>query len=167
MGWAWRRRSRMRLPREVQPASVPSSATWAETWRNVAAPTLLGLLVGGVWQWQIQPSLSYGVPNPVQASLLLMLLCSPLMHHFLTPHPFGLWKEYALGVALLGGFFLCLDVRFRGFVCGGYLAVVVWIWVSTSWWRFHLPPFRLAIWHTFGVNIGALGGSLIMFGLVA
>ena len=35
---------------------------------NVAAPTLLGLLVGGVWQWQIQPSLSYGVPNPVQAS---------------------------------------------------------------------------------------------------
>ena len=70
-----------------------------------AAPTLLGLLVGGVWQWQIQPSLSYGVPNPVQASLLLMLLCSPLMHHFLTPHPFGLWKEYALGVALLGGFF--------------------------------------------------------------
>jgi len=50
-------------------------------------------------------------------------------------------------------------------ICGGYVAIVVWIWVSTSWWRFHLPPFRSALWHTLGVNVGALGGSLLAYNL--
>ena len=52
------------------------------------------------------------------------------------------------------------------FIRDRYLAVVVWIWVSTSWWRFDLPPFRSAMWHTMGVNIGALGGSLLTYYLV-
>ena len=62
---------------------------------------------------------------------------------------------------------LIWSTGFGGFVCGGYVTVVVWIWVSTSWWRFHLPPFRLAIWHAMGVNIGALGGSLLYFSMMA
>ena len=152
---------------EAPVVAGPRSATWMETWTNVGAPTLFGLVVGALWQWKVQSTLAYGIPNPVQASLLMMLLCAPLFHRLLTQHPQKLWKEYALGVLLLGGFFSAVWMSgYGGFVCGGYLAVVVWIWVSTSWWRFHLPPFRLAIWHTFGVNIGALGGSIMMYGLL-
>lgn len=149
---------------DVAPPVLPTTATWGETWTHVGFPTVFGVLVGGVWQVAVQPGLTYGMPNPVQASLLLMLLLAPLLHRWLTDHPYGRWKEYAAGQAVLGLFFIGVwTTGYGGFICGGYLAVVVWIWVSTSWWRFHLPPFRLALWHTLGVNVGALAGSLLAY----
>ena len=112
------------------------------------------------------PANPYPMPNPPQGGLLLMMLLSPLLHRLLTNHPPNRWTEYLAGIASLAlPLLLVWSTGLGGFVCGGYLAVVVWIWVSTSWWRFHLPPFRLAIWHTMGVNIGALGGSLLYFSL--
>ena len=149
----------------VTPAP-PASATWAETWTNVGAPALFGLVVGAVWQVQVQPHLAYPLPNPIHAALLLFLLMSPLFHRWLTPHEGSRWKEYLAGVAVLG--VVVGGVWTTGFgalICGGYVAIVVWIWISTSWWRFHLPPFRYALWHTLGVNIGALGGSILAFNL--
>ena len=96
-----------------------------------------------------------------------MMLFAPLLHRLLTHHPQHRWKEYLGGVAALALPRLWVwSTGLGGFGCGGYLAVVVWIWVSTSWWRFDLPPFRSAMWHTMGVNIGALGGSLLPFYLV-
>lgn len=151
----------------VRPPALPTTATWAETWTNVGFPTLFGVVTGGVWQVMVQPRLTYGMPNPVQGALLLMLLLTPLLHRWLTDHPGERWKEYLGGVAVLGLFFIGVwTTGYGGFICGGYLAVVVWIWVSTSWWRFHLPPFRLALWHTLGVNVGALAGSLLAYNLV-
>lgn len=152
---------------DVRPPSLPTTATWEETWTNVGFPTLFGVVTGGAWQVMVQPRLTYGMPNPVQGALLLMLLLTPLLHRWLTDHPGERWKEYLGGVAVLGFFFIGVwTTGYGGFICGGYLAVVVWIWVSTSWWRFHLPPFRLALWHTLGVNVGALAGSLLAYNLV-
>ena len=147
--------------------TLPSSATWGETWVNVIFPTLFGVVVGSAWQAGIQPRLTYNLPNPVQGTLLLLIFLSPLFHRYLTPHPFSRWKEYSAGCAALGLFFITVWMAgYGGWVCGGYLAAVVWIWVSTSWWRFHLPPFRLALWHTIGVNVGALAGSILTYGLM-
>jgi hypothetical protein len=151
----------------VRPPSLPTTATWEETWTNVGFPTLFGVVTGGAWQVMVQPRLTYGMPNPVQGALLLMLVLTPLLHRWLTDHPGERWNEYLGGVAVLGLFFIGVwTTGYGGFICGGYLAVVVWIWVSTSWWRFHLPPFRLALWHTLGVNVGALAGSLLVYNLV-
>jgi len=151
---------------EVEP-SLRRSATWGETFQNVIAPTMFGMAAGGGWQALVSPHLTYGMPNPPQGGLLLMMLFAPLLHRLLTHHPQHRWKEYLGGVAALAfPLLLVWSTGLGGFVCGGYLAVVVWIWVSTSWWRFDLPPFRSAMWHTMGVNIGALGGSLLTFYLV-
>ena len=151
---------------EVEP-SLRRSATWGETFQNVIAPTMFGMAAGGGWQALVSPHLTYGMPNPPQGGLLLMMLFAPLLHRLLTHHPQHRWKEYLGGVAALAfPLMLVWSTGLGGFVCGGYLAVVVWIWVSTSWWRFDLPPFRSAMWHTMGVNIGALGGSLLTFYLV-
>ena len=151
---------------EVEP-SLRRSATWGETFQNVIAPTMFGMAAGGGWQALVSPHLTYGMPNPPQGGLLLMMLFAPLLHRLLTHHPQHRWKEYLGGVAALAfPLLLVWSTGLGGFVCGGYLAVVVWIWVSTSWWRFELPPFRSAMWHTMGVNIGALGGSLLTFYLV-
>ena len=151
---------------EVEP-SLRRSATWGETFQNVIAPTMFGMAAGGGWQALVSPHLTYGMPNPPQGGLLLMMLFAPLLHRLLTHHPQHRWKEYLGGVAALAfPLLLVWSTGLGGFVCGGYLAVVVWIWVSTSWWRVALPPFRSAMWHTMGVNIGALGGSLLTFYLV-
>ncbi|MEL0330757.1 MAG: hypothetical protein VW982_00910 [Candidatus Poseidoniales archaeon] len=145
----------------------PVSATWKETWDNVIFPTLFGLAVGAAWQALLSPHLTYGLPNPPQGALIVMMLCSPLLHKMLTPHSQSMWLDYLGGIAVLAlPLMFVWSTGLGGFVCGGYLAVVVWIWLSTSWWRFHLPPFRLAMWHTLGVNIGALGGSLLYFSLL-
>ena len=151
---------------EVEP-SLRRSATWGETFQNVIAPTMFGMAAGGGWQALVSPHLTYGMPNPPQGGLLLMMLFAPLLHRLLTHHPQHRWKESLGGVAALAfPLMLVWSTGLGGFVCGGYLAVVVWIWVSTSWWRFDLPPFRSAMWHTMGVNIGALGGSLLTYYLV-
>ena len=151
---------------EVEP-SLRRSATWGETFQNVIAPTMFGMAAGGGWQALVSPHLTYGMPNPPQGGLLMMMLFAPLLHRLLTHHPQHRWKEYLGGVAALAfPLLLVWSTGLGGFVCGGYLAVVVWIWVSTSWWRFDLPPFRSAMWHTMGVNIGALGGSLLTYYLV-
>ena len=156
---------------EVSAPAEPTSATWDQTWRNVGFPALFGTVVGGVWQEAAMPALPalpYGFPNPVQASLLAYLLLTPLVHRWLTEADPLRWKEYALGCSSLAlPLVIIWTMGYGGLVCGGYLASVVWVWISTSWWRFSLPPFRLALWHTLGVNIGALGGSILTYNLLA
>ena len=156
---------------EVSAPSEPTSATWDQTWRNVGFPALFGTVVGVVWQEAAMPAipaLPYGFPNPVQASLLAYLLLTPLVHRWLTEADPLRWKEYALGCSILAlPLVMIWTMGYGGLVCGGYLASVVWVWISTSWWRFSLPPFRLALWHTLGVNIGALGGSILTYNLLA
>jgi hypothetical protein len=69
-----------------------------------------------------------------------------------------------VGVAALAfPLLLIWSTGLGGFVCGGYIAAIVWVAISTSWWRFHLPPFRSALWHTLGVNMGAFGGAFLVF----
>ena len=146
---------------------LPRSASWKETWTHVGFPTCFGVFIGSVWQWAIQPHLRYDLPNPVQGALLLMMLLSPWFHRYLTGHDPRRWLEYLAGCASLASFFILVWMSgYGGFICGGYLAIIVWIGISTSWWRYTLPPYRLALWHTLGVNIGALGGSILTFQLL-
>lgn len=163
-------------PKQIPVGSISSpdssvllkSADWGDTWINIGAPTLFGVVVGSFWQWQIAPQLSSLWPNPIQAALLSFVLLSPLFHQQLTSHEFSRWKEYALGTLLpslyiIGIWFI---PGLTGMFCGGYLATIVWIWMCTSWWRFDLPPFRSALWHVLGVNIGALGASILTYNLM-
>ena len=120
-----------------------------------------------LWQALVSCQLTYGMPNPPQGGFLHHDAVRPPCSTACLRLILNRWKEYLGGIAALGLPLLFVwSTGLGGFVCGGYLTVVVWIWVSTSWWRFHLPPFRLAIWHTMGVNIGALGGSLLYHSLV-
>lgn len=141
-----------------------ASASWRDTWTHVGFPAFFGVTIGALWQWQVQPHLPWGFPNPVQGTLLLAILLSPLLHRLLTDYEMSRWTEYAMGQAALGGSLILIwFMGYGGLVCGGYLALTVWIWLSTSWWRFHLPPFRSALWHVLGMNIGALGGSILAY----
>lgn len=152
----------------VSEPALPSSATWSQTWRHVGVPVVFGLVVGIVWQEAVMPQLPYNIPNPVHGALLCYLLLAPLMHRWLAESTPERWKEYAMGGCALGlPLMLVWTMGYGGLVCGGYLASVVWIWISTSWWRFQIPPFRFALWHTLGVNVGALGGSIMTYNLLA
>ena len=79
----------------------PRTATWRETFENVIAPTMFGFLAGAGWQVYLSPHLTYGLPNPPQGGLLLMMLFSPLLHRWLTHHPQNRWKEYLGWLAAL------------------------------------------------------------------
>ena len=109
----------------------PMSATWAETWVSVVFPTLFGMAAGALWQAFISPQLTYGLPNPPQGGLLIMMLFSPLLHRWLTPHPQSMWLDYLGGIAALGlPLMFVWSTGMGGSVCGGYLTVVLWIWVQ-------------------------------------
>ena len=76
----------------------------------------------------ISPQLTYGLPNPPQGGLLIMMLFSPLLHRWLTPHPQSMWLDYLGGIAALGlPLMFVWSTGMGGFVCGGYLTVVLWI----------------------------------------
>jgi hypothetical protein len=41
---------------------------------------MFGFVAGAGWQAFLSPHLTYGMPNPPQGGLLLMMLFSPLLH---------------------------------------------------------------------------------------
>lgn len=102
--------------------------------------------------------------NPVQTSLLVGIALSPLLglatkQERLLDHMFGF--------ALLNGIFALMWFSPNaGFFCGGYLTMMIWVWMSLNWWKYELPSFRFGVWHAVGMEIGAFGGAIIASGLV-
>jgi len=133
--------------------------------RHILAPAFFGALVGGLWQWKVMPQIGeINLPNPVHGAFLVSLVLSPLLYRILLDDEASRWKEYTLGLASLGLLFSVIWLSGWGAMfCGGYGALLVWVWVSTDWGRYNLPPFRYGLWHAFGINLGALAGGIFAY----
>ena len=133
--------------------------------RHILAPAFFGALVGGLWQWKVMPQIGeINLPNPVHGAFLISLVLSPLLYRILLDDEASRWREYTLGLASLGLLFSVIWLSGWGAMfCGGYGALLVWVWVSTDWGRYNLPPFRYGLWHAFGINLGALAGGIFAY----
>ena len=133
--------------------------------KHILAPAFFGAFVGGIWQWKVMPHVGeINLPNPIHGAFLVSLLLSPLLYRILLNDEASRWKEYALGLASLGSLFSVIWLSGWGALfCGGYGALLVWVWVSTDWGRYNLPPFRYGLWHAFGIDLGAFAGSVFVY----
>ncbi len=132
--------------------------------RHILAPAIFGMAVGIFFQQYITPEYSW--PSPPQGAILTSLILSPLLYFILVRDDAKRWHEYTLGLALPSLIFF--TVWFSGWgalFCGGYGALLIWVWISTSWGRYQLPPFRYGVWHAFAVNIGSFSGALLVYSI--
>lgn len=136
--------------------------------KHILAPAFFGALVGGLWQWKVMPHIGeLNLPNPIHGALFMSILLSPLLYKFLVGDEGSRWKEYTLGLSSLALLFSVIWLSGWGAIfCGGYGALLVWVWVSTDWGRYHLPPFRYGIWHAIGIDLGAFAGSVFVYAQV-
>ena len=136
--------------------------------KHILTPASLGAIVGGVWQWKVMPSIGeINLPNPIHGAFIVSILLSPLLYRVLLEDESSRWFEYTLGLSALGLVFSIIWLSGWGAMfCGGYGALLVWVWISTDWGRYELPPFRYGLWHTFGINLGALAGSVLAYQLL-
>ena len=133
--------------------------------RHIIAPALIGVVLGGFWQYSVMPSIGeINLPNPIHGAFLISILLSPLLYRILVGDDMSRWMEYTFGLTLLGLIFSVIWLSGWGAVfCGGYGALLVWVWITTDWGRYDLPPFRYGLWHAFAIDLGAFAGSVIVF----
>ena len=132
--------------------------------RDIIAPALLGLVLGIFFQEIIFEK--YGWPSPPQGAILVSILISPLLYITLVRDEFSRWYEYSLGLCAPGLiFFVMWFSEWGALFCGGYGALLLWVWISTDWGRYDLPPFRYGVWHMFAIDIGAFSGALLSFSI--
>ena len=132
--------------------------------RHIIAPAVFGMIVGIIFQEYITPQ--YNWPSPPQGAILSSIILSPLLYFILVRDKASRWFEYTLGLATPGAIFFIIWFSGWGAVfCGGYGALLLWVWISTSWGRYHLPPFRYGVWHAFAVDIGAFSGALLAYSI--
>lgn len=156
---------------ELQGVSTTDEEEWIsiagwlpESIRHAITPMTIGAIFGAFWQTIVLPNLKYGYPSPVQGAFILALLFSPLMYKYLLPNNKGNWKEYAMGLGILGFAYSLIWVAGWGAMfCGGYFSLLIWVWINSTWWQYELPSFRYGIWHAIGIDIGAFGGALLAF----
>ena len=133
--------------------------------KHILAPAFLGAVIGGIWQWKVMPHVGQiNLPNPIHGALLVGIILSPLLYKVLVGDEASRWKEYPLGLSSLSLLFSIIWLSGWGAIfCGGYGALLVWVWVSTDWGRYHLPPFRYGLWHAIGIDLGAFAGSVLVY----
>jgi hypothetical protein len=154
---------------EVDVVSIPvesernSIGDWLpDSLRHAISPLLIGALFGVFWETIILPKLFYGFPSPVQGAFILALIFSPFMYKFLLPNKKGDWNEYAMGLGILGFVYsLIWFTQVGPLLCGGYLSIMVWAWINSTWWQYDLPSFRYGLWHAIGIEIGAMAGAIL------
>ncbi len=133
--------------------------------KHILAPAFFGALVGGLWQSFVMPHVGdINLPNPIHGAFIVSLLLSPLLYRVLLDDEASRWKEYSLGLGTLALLFSVIWLSGWGALfCGGYGALLVWVWVSTDWGRYNLPPFRYGLWHAIGIDLGAFAGSVFVY----
>ncbi len=132
--------------------------------RHIIAPALFGMFFGIIFQQYITPD--YGWPSPPQGAILASIILSPILYFSLVRDAPSRWYEYTMGLTLPGAiFFMVWFSGWGALFCGGYGALLLWVWISTSWGRYDLPPFRYGVWHAFAVDIGAFSGALLVYSI--
>jgi len=132
--------------------------------RHIIAPAMFGVIVGIAFQQYITPE--YNWPSPPQGAILCSILLSPLLYFTLVRDEPSRWYEYSMGLALPGTiFFMVWFSGWGALFCSGYGALLLWVWISTSWGRYDLPPFRYGVWHAFAVDIGSFSGALLAYSI--
>ena len=132
--------------------------------RHIIGPALIGLAFGALAEQFLTPH--YAWPSPPQAAMIGAILLSPLMYFILLKDEASRWWEYSLGMIGPGLFFIMIWFSGWGALfCGGYGALLIWVWISTSWGQYDLPPFRYGVWHCFAINIGGFAGAMLAFGI--
>ena len=126
----------------------PKGLDFDTGFRHILAPAIFGMIVGIFFQQYITQKYSW--PSPPQGAILTSLILSPLLYFTLVRDEASRWYEYSLGLALPGLiFFMMWFSGWGALFCGGYGALLLWVWISTSWGRYELPPFRYGVWHAF------------------
>ena len=120
------------------------------------------MVFGILFQQYVTPY--YQWPSPPQGAILSSFILSPVLYFVLVGGPLNRWYDYTLGLALPGSiFFMIWFSGWGGLFCAGYGALLLWVWISTSWGRYELPPFRYGVWHAFAIDIGAFSGALFHY----
>lgn len=133
--------------------------------KHIMAPAFLGVAIGGIWEAFVMPHVGeIQLPNPIHGAFFISILLSPLLYRLLLDDEPSRWKEYTLGLSSLGFLFCMIWLSGWGAMfCGGYGALLVWVWICTDWGRYQLPPFRYGLWHALGINLGAFAGGVLTF----
>ena len=151
----------------VQVASVDRRQARQRVLMHAMIPLAFGAVAGTTWQGFVSPHLGpTQLPNPVHGALFVSLLLSPLAHRLLARRPMDEWWEYGVGWAAVA---VPLSLVWtipgpQALLCGGYLLGVLWMSITSAWSMGPKPPFRLALWHMMGVEVGALLGGILGYG---
>ena len=151
---------------EIIPVSKPSALDFDTGIRHIIAPAVIGVILGFLAERFLNPIVNW--PSPPQAAMIGTILLSPILYFILLKDEKSRWWEYSLGILAPGSYFIMIWFSGWGALfCGGYLPLLIWVWISTSWGRFDLPPFRYGVWHSFAVNIGGFAGAILAFNLAS
>lgn len=149
---------------ETIPVVKPSALDFDTGIRHIIAPAFIGVILGFLSESFLTPIVNW--PSPPQAAMLGTILLSPILYFILLRDEKSRWWEYSLGILVPGSFFIMIWFSGWGALfCAGYLPLLIWVWISTSWGRLNLPPFRYGVWHSFAVNIGGFAGAILAFNL--
>lgn len=142
----------------------PSALDFNTGIRHIIGPALIGMLLGILAERFLTPNFTW--PSPPQAAMIGSILLSPLLYFILLSDEKSRWWEYSLGIIAPGSYFIMIWFSGWGALfCGGYLPLLIWVWISTSWGQYDLPPFRYGVWHSFAINIGGFAGAILAFNL--
>ena len=120
--------------------------------RHVTYPSGFGIvlvMICGALLAQIAP--------PMLLSMVIAVLVSPLIGK-ITKIKIG-W-DYSLGVAIAcipNGILWLAGPSFFNTVIPFFL----WAWLSISWSKLKLPPFRYGLWHGYGLAFSILPGAML------
>ncbi|MDG1551441.1 MAG: hypothetical protein P8Q95_06925 [Candidatus Poseidoniaceae archaeon] len=154
-----------KVPSTIRTPEVKTSAVDFETGlKHIIGPAVIGMTLGMSAEVFLTPN--YAWPSPPQAAIIGAILLSPLLYFILLSDEKSRWWEYSVGMMTPGLFFIMIWFSGWGALfCGAYGPLLIWVWISTSWGQFDLPPFRYGIWHSFAINIGGFAGAILAFNL--
>ncbi len=145
---------------EIKAPFLTRALDFETGFKHILAPAFLGVVLGGIWEAFVMPHVgAINLPNPVHGAFFISILLSPLLYRLLLDDEPSRWKEYTLGLSILGLLFSMIWLSgWGGIFCGGYGALLVWVWISTDWGWHPLPPCRWCRWHAFGIGYGTFAG---------
>ncbi|MGB0202434.1 MAG: hypothetical protein ACPF9L_06670, partial [Candidatus Poseidoniaceae archaeon] len=114
---------------------------------HAMTPLIIGLVVGGLWQYYASEDLIANL-FPPQVGLLAILILSPIMYFLTIPRG---WDEYGYYMIGQGSIFVFLFMLwFAGFgalFCGAYGITILWFALMPNWTRRLAAPAKIGFMH--------------------